>query len=138
MSSSDTLLHAKPCRRCGQEIPPGTPLSTLDWGREERAWAHWKPTCEEARKAAPTASSGVPQALPEGSTPAEVAQSGSGHPNGSASLLDEPTAGSWSVTVELHEAVDPAESKRVIRIARLHLRTLKEAREIAERLRGDL
>jgi len=132
MSSSEALVHAKPCRRCGQEIPPGTPLSTLDWDREERAWAHWKPTCEEARKAV----SAAPQALPEGSTPAEVAQSGSGHQSGSASLPADPTEGSWSVTLELHQAEDPARSKRVLRIARLHLASYAQALRVAELLRN--
>ena len=54
------------------------------------------------------------------------------------SLHDLHKPGPWSVTVEIHEVEDPAQSKRVLRIARLHLGTYAEAREIAEQLRKEL
>jgi hypothetical protein len=52
-------------------------------------------------------------------------------------LPDHPAPGAWSVTVEIHEADDPAQSKRVLRIARLHFKTYAEAREIAGKLQRE-
>jgi len=137
MSSSDTLVRAKPCRLCGQEIPPGTLLSALDWDREERAWAHRKPACAEVGQAAPVASPPPPTGLQDASARSEAAPHGSEPPKGLGSLPNDPPGGAWSVTIEIHEAADPAQSKRVLRIARLHLGTYAEARALADQLRRE-
>jgi hypothetical protein len=56
-------------------------------------------------------------------------------PGDSVSVPYDPGRGAWSVTLELDDAEDPARSKRVLRIARLHLVTYAEAWAVAEQLR---
>lgn len=138
MAHSERLVYASPCRRCGAEIEAGTPLEHLSWDPERRAWAHQNPRCEVRQPSpAPRAAGSRPEA-PEGPPgPGEagvprVVAAGAGP---EARTSDTPSRGAWSVTLELHEAADPALSKRVLRIARLRLDTLGEAREVAERLR---
>jgi hypothetical protein len=118
MNPTETLAKPKSSRRCDVVIPPGTLLSTLEWDRGERAWAHRKPSCDEVRE--------TPSVTPPLSG---VAPTNGGVP-------EDPARLAWSVTVEIHEAQDPALGKRVIRIARLHFSTVKEAREIADLLRN--
>jgi hypothetical protein len=132
MSSSEKLENPMRCGLCGAEIPAGTPLSALNWDREERVWRHREPTCTEigAGELAvqPTA---APETL---MSPSERAGTGMAPHLGLANPSNDPAAGPWSVTVEVHEAADPAQSKRVLRIARLRLGTLEEARAAAKRL----
>jgi hypothetical protein len=137
MPPSERLARPTRCRRCGVEIPSGTLLSALDWDRGERAWAHRKPSCAEVGEAAPNLAMGSPAAqepIP-GSRPPAAA----GSEAASQRSLTEPSqTGAWSVTLEVHEAVDPAQSKRVLRIARLHLGTLADAQQVAEQLQKEL
>jgi hypothetical protein len=134
MSAAETLVKSKPCHRCGGAIPSGTPLSALEWDRGERAWAHLRPSCSEIRgtagveppNRAPAAASTPPEApSPDPTKP----------PSGPGGVPDDPARGVWSVTLEIHDAEDPALSKRVLRIARLHLGTYSEARAVGEALR---
>ncbi len=134
----EKLARAKPCRRCGLEIPSGTPLTALDWDRGARAWAHREPSCEEVRALEAAKGSRAPCPADD---PADPAGAPIG-PEGSSALgrdsTDPAERGPWSVTVEIHDAGDPALSKRVLRIARLHLGTYAEAREVAEQLRKEV
>jgi hypothetical protein len=133
MNPAETLSKAKPCRRCGREIPSGTPLSALSWDRGERAWAHRAPPCAELR----ATSSPRPSTSVQGPARELPGPSGTepGLPQGPGGVPDDPARGAWSVTLEIHEAEDPAQSKRVLRIARLHLGTYADAWAIAELLR---
>ena len=136
MAPSQWLARPMPCRHCGGLIPSGTPLSALDWDRGERAWAHRRPSCEEASATAPKVARVSPTS--NGPTPFTEPSTGPGSSSGAErSLPDLHKPGPWSVTVEIHEVEDPAQSKRVLRIARLHLGTYSEAREVAEQLRKE-
>jgi hypothetical protein len=134
MASAERLVYPTRCRLCGAEIEAGTPLESLSWDPERRAWGHRSPRCEDfpnggTRKAQPTVVSS--EALHSTSPPTEA----SAGPQPPESPPDPPTSGAWSVTLELHEAADPALSKRVVRIARLHLRTLDEVHRVVGQLR---
>ena len=132
MGNGERLLYASCCRLCGAEIEVGTPLESLSWDPERRAWAHRNPRCEDPK--APAAE--APTSLqPSNGVSSPPTASPSSPEAGTHSGSDPPGSlgpGAWSVTVEIHEAEDPAQSKRVVRIARLHLRSLEEARELAE------
>ena len=135
MGNGERLLYASRCRLCGAEIEVGTPLESLSWDPERRAWAHRNPRCEGSKAPAAEAPASLHPSNGASSPPAASPSSpeGGAHPG-----KDPPGSlgpGAWSVTVEIHEAEDPAQSKRVVRIARLHLRSLEEAREVAELLR---
>lgn len=134
---SEKLARPKPCRRCGQEIPTGTPLSALAWDRAERAWSHREPSCDVALGTTRNGSGGAcpPADEPNAAYPLPGPGGSSAFDRGPA---DHAERGSWSVTVEFHESADPALSKRVLRIARLHLGTYEEAREVAEQLRKEV
>jgi hypothetical protein len=134
MGPSKWLARPMPCRHCSEMIPSGTPLSTLDWDRGERAWSHRRPPCEEASATVPK----VARVPPTSNGPARLTESSTDSgplPEAGPPLSDYSQPGAWSVTVEIHEAEDPAQSKRVLRIARLHLGTYADARVVAEQLR---
>ena len=133
--NGERLLYASCSRLCGAEIEVGTPLESLNWDPERRAWAHRNPRCEDPKAPAAEASASLqpPNGAPSPATAPPSSPETSAHPG--RDPLGSLGPGAWSVTVEIHEAEDPAQSKRVVRIARLHLRSLEEAREIAELLR---
>jgi hypothetical protein len=137
MSPIPYLKRAKPCRRCGVEIPAGAPLAALDWDASQRAWAHWRPSCDELRELAPVGEDST-ESLPPSAELAESSEALGVRSEPGVDRSAELFEGSWSVTVEFHEAADPAQSKRVLRIARLHLRTFEGAREVAEKLQKEL
>ncbi len=136
MTAFERLAKPRLCRRCGRIIRAGTSLTDLDWDREERSWGHRKPSCAEARESP----SGPESSSVRAGTPPIDAPDSNGPPLPAAhrGYSDDPTGGAGSVTLEVHEAADPVLSKRVLRLARLHLGTLAEAREVAEQLRKEL
>jgi len=133
MNLAEALSKPKPCRICRLMIPAGSLLSTLSWDRGERAWAHRAPSCAELRATPPIK---PPASLP-GPTCGSSGASGSdpGPAQGPEGVPDDPGRGAWSVTLEIHDAADPARSKRVLRLARLHLGTYAEACAVAEQVR---
>lgn len=126
MNAPETLARSKACHQCGGEIPSGTPLSALEWDQNERAWAHRKPSCAEAGQAFESG-----PAVAGSYTPSPTIRA-----TRAVGVPDDPARGAWSVTMEVHEAQDPARSKLVLRIARLHLGTYAEAWAVAEQLRA--
>lgn len=137
MVCAKQLMVASPCRRCGILIPPGTSLAAISWDGRERTWTHRSPPCEVVEQSARAGTTPGENPIELGSRLTPVPPPG--RRSGSDLDSSEPLGfGSWSVTVEIHEAEDPAQSKRVFRIARLHLRTFEEAHEVSERLRDAL
>jgi len=134
MAPDEKLARPGICLRCEGAIPVGTPLGELSWDRQKRAWAHRNPTCTEVwERGSP--SRPIPSPPTEASVETATSTESAAVRAASGTLWDMPAGGSWSVTVEFHEAEDPAQSKRVLRIARLRLNSLEEAVETAERLR---
>ncbi len=129
----ERLVHPKACRDCGRAIPPGTLLSALAWDPGARAWSHAQHSCAELE------GPGGPDGPSDRSAPTSEApetQGTHGVAVARGNLPRGPERGSWSVTVEFHDAEDPAQSKRVVRIARLHRGTYEEAKETLRQLRG--
>lgn len=137
MTSPRYLSRSTYCQHCHGGILAGTPLKALSWDATLRLWSHWKPSCEEVGPSPPAPES--LQAPKEQALPTDSGRTGSRGPRDPGPRNPGPSAlGSWSVTLETHVCQDPALSKTVLRLARLHLESFEDACEVAERLRGEL
>lgn len=134
MNAGEVLSRSRPCQGCGRMILAGTPLSELRWDPINREWSHLRLACPEAgarTEHSDTAGTGLTGVGSTEEAPASAnPRAAMGEP-----VARELARGPWSVTVEVHTGPSPEHSRRVVRIARLHLATYEEASSVADSLR---